>query len=223
MNNPTIQIEKILHTLKSDIESRPSVAFRTNARIRILNTIAGSQMPVHSPIRRSVWMTYAFRLAVLALFLTGGTVYAAQSSHPKDILFPVKVLSERVALTLSPTQTAKTTVANTIIQRRAMEVEQAKNEGNKEEIRQTVTSYESTVSEIRNNTHVSRDEIEREVKKHESLIQKTNDDEDKGVPNEVNKPKEPSLKVPLPLPTSKESLDHVGPEIKTNETINIEN
>lgn len=213
MNNQTHDIEKILLSLKNNPESRPTAGFRTNARIRILNTIASAPMPIPSPIHRPIWVTYAFRFAVLAFFLIGGTVYAAQSSNPNDILFPVKVLSERAALTLSPTKTTKTTVANTIIQRRAGELEQAQQNGNKEEIRQTVTSYESTVSEIRNNSHVSRDEIEREVKKHESLIRESNDGNDKGVPSEDNKPKEPSSKVPFLLPTSKELLEHKDSEL----------
>ncbi len=243
MNNQTIQIEKILKTLKNNPESRPTAAFRTNARIRILNTITNSQIPLQSQVRRPIWMTYALRLGVFALFLTGGTVYAAQSSLPKDVLFPVKVLSERVALTLSPTQKTKTTVANTIIGRRAMEIEQAKNDGNKKEIQQTVTNYESTVSEIRNNKYVSHDDIEREVSKHESLLQESDDNESKQtLQNKASENKEirsqttstptsgdtikqieSSSSIPLSLPSSKESLEIKIPEVNTTETFKIDN
>lgn len=218
MDNTTVDLEKMLESLRPDPGSNPTTAFRTNARIRILNRIAQTPEPLRSPAPHPFRAIYALRLAILILFFAGGTVFAAQSSLPKDALFPVKVLSERVALTLSPTQTIKTTVANAIIGRRAMEIEATKQDGNTEEVRQTISQYESTVSEIRSNKEVDRNEIEREVSKHEPLIRKLDDhkspdDNDRLPPNpspkpdEDDKPEASPLEVPLLERPTKESLD----------------
>lgn len=218
MDNSVVHLEKMLASLRPDPESNPTAAFRTNARIRILNRIAKVPEPVRSPTPLPFRAIYALRLAILILFFAGGTVFAAQSSLPKDALFPVKVLSERAALALSPTQTIKTTVANVIIGRRAKEIEETKQDGNTEAVRQTITEYKSTVSEIRSNKEVDRNEIEREVSKHESLIRKLDDHESQDdtkrlspdpspKPDEDDKPEESPLEEPLLELPSKKSLD----------------
>jgi hypothetical protein len=171
MNNRPEEIIKILQDLKNDAESAPSASFRTNARIRILNTVA-VPVPSVSPSagHRRLGMIYAFRFGFVVFLLFGGTVYAAQSSGPKDALYQVKVLSEQAALTLSPTESAKTSVAMTIIGRRAEENEDAKKEGNQEDLLQTITNFESSVSQIRKTDHLNQDKIEREIEDHEGVI-----------------------------------------------------
>lgn len=174
MNNPLIQIENMLKNLKNDKEISPSTAFRTNARIRILNSVASSKITTSIPHYHSIPMVYAFRFALLLVFLFGSTVYAAQSSNPHDVLYPVKTLSEQVALTLSPTESTKTSVATTIISRRAEENEHAKKDGNVDEIKQTTTNFESAVVKIRKTEHINREKVETEIRKHEAPSREEN-------------------------------------------------
>ncbi len=180
MTNQPAQIEEILKRLKTDEGMVPSAHFRTNARIRILNAVTNRPTASSRPIVHPMRSHFALRFAFFVLVLVGGTVYAAQESSPKDILFPVKVLSERVALALSPTEPIKTSVAATIINRRAEENEHAKREGDAEEIQETITNFESAVTTIRKTEHIDQEAVEEEINKHSELFSETdgNDQED---------------------------------------------
>jgi hypothetical protein len=218
MNNQTTQIEAILKNLKNDKEISPNAAFRTNSRIRILNTVINTKTTTSIPHSYSVPMVYAFRFALLLVFLFGSTVYAAQSSSPHDVLYPVKTLSEQVALTLSPTESTKTSVAMTIISRRADEHTSAEKAGDTEEIKQTTTNFESAVVEIRKTKHINREKVEIEIRKHESPSRKENDTkEDNNTTLESIREQEgqkpvittnPKQSSPAPEATGKESSDH---------------
>lgn len=218
MNNQITQIEAILKNLKSDKEISPNAAFRTNARIRILNTVVNAKTTTSIPHHYSIPMAYAFRFALLLLFLFGSTVYAAQSSNPHDVLYPIKTLSEQAALTLSPTESAKTSVAMTIISRRANEHESAEKAGDTEEIKQTTTNFDSAVVEIRKTKHINREKVETEIRKYESPSRKINDTkEDNNATSESIREQEdqkpvsgtsPKQSSQSPEPTVKESSGH---------------
>lgn len=205
MNNQIAQIESLLKHLKHDKEMSPTAAFRTNARIRILNMIASSKAPSPTLHRRPVWMLYAFRFALIFIFLFGSTVYAAQSSSPNDILYPVKTMSEQVALTLSPTESAKTSVATTIISRRASEHASAEKAGDTEEINETSTNFESAVSEMRKTRHIDREKVELEIRKYETPSQEESDvkEGNTDIPESKTEQKEQNS-VSTPSPTKKE-------------------
>ena len=188
MNNQT-ELEQILRNFKNDGGVSPDASFRTNARIRILNTVSGQARSVPGVNTRSFFTSFAFRIAAILLFLSGGTiVYAAQSSNPSDALYSIKVASERTAMTLSPSGSLKTEVAATIISHRADEIVHAQKEGNKKALQQSVTSYKETVGKMLGSHSVSRDAIQREIKKHDRLIKKieTEDNEDAGGASGIN-------------------------------------
>ncbi len=180
MDNASDPIIVALRELTHDEELSPSAAFCTNARIRILNTIQSGATP-STYNRRLPGLTYLFRFAApIIILLFAGVVYAAQSSNPRDMLFPVKLLSERAALTLSPSESAKTSVASEIIGRRAQEGEHAKNEGDIEELQQSAANFDTSVSRIRETKHIDQEKIENEIQKYEEIFR----DEEKETKNE---------------------------------------
>lgn len=156
-------IETLLKSLKN--EAVPTDSFRTNARIRILNTVGS--VPWHHKPR--MW-GYTVGTAIATVVLSVSTVYAAQSSVPGSTLYPVKILSEHVALNLSPTTSIKTSVAQTIISRRVTEVEDAQKQGNKNTIEKSIQHLNQDVEEIQKRHDVSQNRIDQEISKHESLI-----------------------------------------------------
>jgi hypothetical protein len=175
MNNQTDQLSQLLKELKHSDAVTPCASFRMNARIRILNTVSKNTQTVPHVKSSPIFLRYAFRFAVIIIFLIAGTIVYAQSSNPGDPLFSVKVVSERTALILSPSEQIKTNIAASIIARRADEVVHAQKEGNKSEIQQTVSNYKNTVIEILKVHSISRDTVEREVIKHDQLIQEAED------------------------------------------------
>lgn len=208
------QLETLLKNLKHDEEVRPSATFRTNARIRILNVVAQSKATSPVVHYRPAVLRYAVLFACVVFLLLGGTVYAAQSSGPNDTLFPVKILSERAALTLSPTEALKTDVAVTIIDRRASENEQAKKDGNTEEEQRAVTNFRSAVTQIRNTHRIDQEEVEQEIQKHEAEFEtdSNSDTEEQKSSGDTQEP-EDRLNTPLLVtssPTPKEGESSRG-------------
>jgi hypothetical protein len=208
MNKEKTTIESILKNIKTDSGMVPSVAFRTNARIRILNTVASSKIASPMLHYRSIPFIHAFRLALLMLFFVTSTVYAAQSSNPHDFLYPVKTLSEQAALTLSPTESAKTSVAMTIISRRAGEHESAEKQGNTKEIQQTRANFNSAVVEIRKTEHLNKEKIESEIRRYEAPSQEQEAVQEKDTEEKSIDTPHAEQSSPTPRPTIQEQSHH---------------
>lgn len=149
-----IQIEHILKTLKE--ESAASDIFRKNARIRILNTV--TPVPWY---HRPRLLGYTVGSALATVLISAGTVYAAQSSLPDTPLYPVKVISENVALTLSPTASIKTSVAQTIISRRVTEVAEIKKQGNAPAIEKSIRHLNEDVQSLQTKKDIKKEDIEK--------------------------------------------------------------
>lgn len=222
MNNQISSVTRILKALKQDTELSPSAAFRTNARIRILNTVTSLNIPSPLVRRRPIGMIYAFRFASVLIFLCAGTVYAAQSSDPHDILYPVKTLSEQVALALSPTESTKTSVAVTIISRRAEEHDQAEKTGDTEKIKQTETNFESTVSDIRNKKHINQEKVEREIRKYQPRQQEeVETKEDANDDSDTQKEQKEEHSMSIPTPTKREEQQDQESSSSDSERISL--
>ncbi len=152
-------LEQILRKLKTDAAPRES--FRTNARIRILNVVG-------KPVRfRARHWGYAIGAGLAAAVLSVGTVFAAQSSLPGNILYPVKVLTENIALQTAPTKQLKTTVADTIVERRTEEVK--KSETETEKIR-SMKNFDATVEALKKRADVNRDHLDKIIEKQEQEL-----------------------------------------------------
>lgn len=161
-------IEDLLRGLKDHPEATPSPTFRTNARIRVLNTVT---QPAPFPWYRKprLW-GYAAGSAIATVALSVGTVFAAQSSRPDSTLYPVKVLSERVALTLAPTETLKNDIASTIISRRIDEMEQEQKSGDIQGLDNSINHFNADLEELQGHRGLSRDHINNTISGHKSFL-----------------------------------------------------
>lgn len=165
-------IERLLQSLRQDPGASPSATFRTNARIRILNSVTQPLRP--GWYKKPRLLGYTLGTALATVILSVGTVYAAQSSLPGSQLYGVKVASERVALTLSPTESLKSTVASTIISRRIDEMEHAQKSGDTEELNRSIFNYNQTLHSLRAHTDVSRERIDKTVAEHDAFLNSLN-------------------------------------------------
>ncbi len=180
----TSNIEKLLHSLREEVAA--SDTFRTNARIRILNTVTRQVW-----YRRPRMWGYTLGTALATVSLSVVTIYAAQASIPNSTLYPVKILSERVALTLSPTESMKTGVAATIISRRITEVEELQVHGDKRAVEASVSRLKENVASIQQRKDISRDKIEQTLEEHKEFMDSIKkDDEEKNNEEEKHKEKE---------------------------------
>lgn len=176
------ELESLLLSLKKD--GVPADTFRTNARIRILNTVTNPHPFRASWYQRPRVIGYTFGSAIATVVLSVGTVFAAQTSLPTHTLYPVKVLSERVALTLSPTESLKTTIASSIISRRITEIETVQKQGNKKDIEESIANFDEDVEVIQKRKGISHSEIDSEIEEHKEFIDslrknhKKNDEDD---------------------------------------------
>ena len=174
MNN-TPDIENILRGLKKDAVL--SETFRDNARIRILNTVTNPHPLKLSWYKKPRVLGYTLGTAIATVVLSIGTVYASQSSLPDSALYPVKVFSEDVALTLSPTQSLKTSVAATIISRRVTEVETLQKQGNPQAVRASITHLNTDIESIQKRKDISQEKIEQTITEHKNVITAAHEDE----------------------------------------------
>ncbi len=174
--NEQPDIEKVLRNLKQ--EAIPSDTFKLNARIRILNTVTTSHPFQASWYKRPRVLGYTFGTAIATVVLSVGTVYAAQSSLPNSKLYPIKVLSERVALTLSPTTSIKSTVAGTIISRRIDEIEKVQEQGNPQEVETSIINLHKEVDSLERQKDISKNSINIELEKHKTFINSLQGDRD---------------------------------------------
>ena len=209
-------IGQLLKDLKSDTSHVPSDVFRKNAKIRILNRLIAAQVQKKPTSNKSMWFFLPFRMFALSFVMLCVVLLASQSSKPTNILFPVKVMSERVALTLSPNEKAKSAVVNTIISRRTSEVESAKKSGSTEAIEKAIQVLEKTTEELRQS---QKNDSQKEGKEED-----IDDDEDdngdasdvKGSSIHVSQSPSPTSSIKTSSDNSKEedSEDHKDDEDK---------
>lgn len=144
-----------LHSLKRDEDVNPSVSFRENTKVRLMNLISDQEKVLENK-PSFVFIKnpkFAFRLAgiflIILVFIFTGTILAAQSATPKNQLYPVKLASEEIALKLSPSSSLKANIAVEIVRRRASEIDSEKQKGNKSEIKQGITRYKNSIEEAK--------------------------------------------------------------------------
>ncbi len=205
--NDTSDIEKILRSLKEEVS--PPDTFRANARIRVINTVTNPHPLRASWYRRPRVLGYTLGTAIATVVLSVGTVYASQSSLPDNSLYPIKVLSEKVALTLSPTESLKTTVATTIISRRIDEVQKAQIQGDQKEIDASVDNLNTDVAQLQQRKDISHDAIETVLTQHQTFINSLEhrDGENKKSDQQKESEHEESTGItPTPAPTPQSEI-----------------
>lgn len=117
----------------------------------------------------------AFLVSLLLLIVVGGTVGAAQAARPGDILYSVKVLSDRIVAKV-------TNKPQVMIEKRAEElIKEAKSEehnGTTERIKEAAKEYENAIENTKKNVKGAqvRQEVHETIASQESKLKevKTN-------------------------------------------------
>ncbi len=150
------QLEKELKTLKDLPVDRN---FLTLNKDQLLETIYNDPLvQVKEEMGRknlSFFNMRAFKLkavpaflVIIALLLSTGTAYASQDSLPNDMLYPVKLLTEKVEQTLTFDKVKKTEIAFKHAQRRIDELSmvEPKEITNKKVLTKTLDNYENNIN-----------------------------------------------------------------------------
>lgn len=139
----SLELIKLLKSLKADEEFKPTAEFRTRLKQRLTAEVPAAGWFVAWP--EISWGTWGRRLAPavagLVVMLMGATVVMAQKSLPIDRLYPIKIAGERAAMAVMPTRHRRAEVAAGIVDRRLGEIEQLKEKHEDEAAEAAITNY----------------------------------------------------------------------------------
>ena len=109
-------------------------------------------------------------LMIVLLITTGGTVYAAQTAKPGDLLYGVKVASERVVAQLAP-QPWKDHVVETLLERRVEQVKEVSDHDDVKRQQQAEDEYVRTVDTLRSAGALRSDTATKAAQKAAAIIE----------------------------------------------------
>jgi len=178
-----------LRSLKTNEGVNPSLFFKENTKVRLMNLISDEEKVLEeNPSFVFVKNPkFAFRLAgmflIILVFVSTGTILAAQSATPKNQLYPVKLASEEIALKLSPNSSLKADIAVEIAKRRGNEITLEQKSVNKSEIKQSIEIYKESIIQAKtlvpsDNTHLTN-ELRNEESNLDALTHRYEDSEQK--------------------------------------------
>ncbi len=171
---PDRPITYYLKQLKNHPELEPRAEYRRNARIRILNQLDPVETQTSRALTWNGWrlVRLAGSLATALALAGSGVAYAAQGSAPGTPLYPLKLKTEEIAKTLSPTREMKTDVVEEIIDRRASEVQQLEDsDTDSKDVKHALDRYEKTVSEATVSSRINPEHIEKKIQNHAEKIE----------------------------------------------------
>lgn len=170
--------------------------FKTSLRAQMLEKIGGGILMAQNRLV-SMWQTIFMKKAVIlpavlivAISGTGiGGAYASQSALPGDLLYPVKLASEKVQLALASGESKKAELHLKFSQKRLEEAEKlAEKKITKPElIKSAVQAYENELSKIKKS--LPEEAIIRRQKILDKIDEKTKD-YNNGIEESVKKAKE---------------------------------
>ena len=94
------------------------------------------------------WATAMISIILALLLAGGGTVAAASGSMPDELLYPVKLATEQVRLTLTPSSLAKAELYAELTDRRVAEIARMTDENKPEEIERTARLLETYLNRV---------------------------------------------------------------------------
>lgn len=132
----------------SVIQPRPE--FRERARYQLYSALEETERKRSRPFLWGWQPRWAVVVAaVLAFLMAGsGTVAAASGSMPDEPLYAVKLATERVQLTLTPSSLGKAELYAKLADKRVLEIVQMASESKPEQIERAVQRLDSYLTEI---------------------------------------------------------------------------
>jgi hypothetical protein len=114
---------------------QPRAEFKARARYQFRSAL----QEVAAPRSRSFWGWFprwatVVTIVLVLLLVGGGTVIAAGNSMPDDTLYPVKLATEQVRLTLTPSQIGKARLCAQLVDRRVAEIIYMANKGDARQV-----------------------------------------------------------------------------------------
>jgi len=118
---------------------QPSPDFRTRARYQFHSALRDMEAKRSRPFFGWLpqWATVATTVFVCLLVAGGGTVFAAGNSMPDEPLYPMKLATERVRLTLTPSGIGKAELYAELADRRIAEIERMVGKNKPEQVERT--------------------------------------------------------------------------------------
>jgi hypothetical protein len=164
-----------LNSLKTEGNVNPSVFFKETTKVRLMNLISEEKVLEEKSsfvFRKNP--KFAFRLAgiilIILIFVSSGTILAAQSSNPKNKLYPVKLASEEIALKFSPSSSLKANIAVEIVKRRGDEIASQQKTDNKPEIKRGIERYKESIDQAQSLVPSDNTHLNNELRNEESNL-----------------------------------------------------
>ena len=137
-------------------EVTPSPEFKQRARKRLLEAMQPSVAPTE-PRRLDIfgWLKplarrTAVAIVVAALLVGGGaTAYAAQGSMPDEVLYPMKIATEKVRLAVTPSEAGKAGLHIAFAERRVQEMAEMGRRGRVEEVTMLATALDYHLEQVK--------------------------------------------------------------------------
>lgn len=153
-------LKKILRSIGKSVG--PDEDFKVISKNILLERINSEDHRYQHPqLVKTNLFRFAASISIFVIILTGGTVFAAERSMPNDALYPVKILTEKAALKLSP-PIWKKEVEKNIKMRRDQEKEQMKIEIEQNETPEEDQLKSDNKGESNNSTNTQDNETKSE-------------------------------------------------------------
>ncbi|MFN7088424.1 MAG: DUF5667 domain-containing protein, partial [Candidatus Paceibacteria bacterium] len=150
--------EKLINLLKElKSEFKPDFDFIRVARITILDEFEKSKLKLeHIPIWAQIASaipSFALRIAlvlVLIFGLAGGIAFASQKALPNDILYPVKLATEKTKLALAPNEVSRARLRVEFAETRLQEVDAigSQSKFNLDAVMESITRFNNEIKNL---------------------------------------------------------------------------
>jgi len=148
---PLLRVALAARKTSSAVEPRPEFKARVRHEVQSqLRSKARKAEPKRTPALHWVprWAAVAACVAVMFVFLAGGTVAASSGSVPGDTLYPVKTATEQVQMKLTFSKTAKAKLQARFAERRAKEMARLAEKGRTANLAALATRFEAHLAKI---------------------------------------------------------------------------
>lgn len=177
MENKTKEkaLKKILAGMKNSKMAMPGPEFKHSLREKLIQK-QNKNGRVPSPRAFQI----AFAVIFLLLTTSSGLVFASQKSLPEDLLYPIKIASEKFALAAaSPFPELKNKISSHVENRRTEESEKLNTAAEEENVNTIQDEKPEAQERVEGNTEKSRETLE-------GVLEKTPEEAKKGLERSID-------------------------------------